>query len=190
VDIWKRVSSTYIVADPWLRLRADTCRTSRGVIVEPYYVIEAPNFVNAVALTDNHDILFVRQYRHPVGRVVTELPGGLQEDMDGSPEAAIRRELLEETGYTHSQMVFLDSFEVNPARFSNRVYSYLALDPCQTGPVQSDETEDLEIECMPLVEAVRRFDSGDLDLQPLHLVALHRALAWIKSNNPELLNGV
>ena len=190
MDIWNRVSSTYIVADPWLRLRADSCRTSRGVIVEPYYVIEAPNFVNVVALTNNHDILFVRQYRHPVGRVVTELPGGLQEDTDGSPEAAIRRELLEETGYTFSQMVLLGSFDVNPARFTNRVYSYLALGAYRTGPVQPDETEDLEIECKPLVEIVQNFDGGDLDLQPLHLVALHRALAWIRSNNPELLSGV
>ena len=172
MDIWNRVKSTYIVADPWLRLRADSCRTSRGVIVEPYYVIEAPNFVNIAALTDKHDILFVRQYRHPVGRVVTELQGGLEGDMDGSPEAAIRRELLEETGYTVSQMVFLGSFDVNPARFTNRAYSYLALGACRTGPVQPDATEELEIECKPLVEIVQKFDSGDLDLQPLHLVGL------------------
>jgi ADP-ribose pyrophosphatase len=76
MEVWHRFKSRYIVNDRWLHLRADSCRTHRGAIVDPYYVVEAPNWVNVVALTKQHEILLVRQYRHAVQMVVTEDPDG------------------------------------------------------------------------------------------------------------------
>ena len=62
---WTVESSKYLVQDPWLSLRADTCRMPDGTIVEPYYVMEYPHWVNIVALTPERQVVMVRQYRHP-----------------------------------------------------------------------------------------------------------------------------
>src|SRR5262245_57499864 len=63
-----------------------------------------------VAVTDDHKLLLVEQYRVPMAKAVIELPAGLAGDVEGSETeelvAAARRELLEETGYEASEMVF------------------------------------------------------------------------------------
>jgi ADP-ribose pyrophosphatase len=69
-----------------------------GRIVEQYYVLEYPNWANAVALTEDNKIIMVRQYRHAANIVSLEIPGGVIEDGE-DPETGMRRELLEETGY-------------------------------------------------------------------------------------------
>ncbi len=94
---WKLLSSTYIHKGPWATLRTDRCLMPGGEIVEDYYVLEYSNWVNAVAVTEDNKILLVKQYRHAAGIVSLEIPGGVI-DGDETPEHAIRRELLEETG--------------------------------------------------------------------------------------------
>ena len=97
---WTRLDSRYVVKDRWLALRADTYRTPADQIVEPCYVLEYRAWVNVVALTQAGEVVLVRQFRPGIGRTILELPGGTTDPEDASPEAAIRRELLEETGYT------------------------------------------------------------------------------------------
>ena len=94
---WTLLGSTYIHKGPWATLRADKCEMPDGRIVDEYYVLEYPNWVNAVALTEDGKVLMVRQYRHAAGVVSLEIPGGVI-DGDEQPEDAMRRELLEETG--------------------------------------------------------------------------------------------
>src|SRR5471030_1649911 len=95
---WKTLHSTYIHKGPWATLRADKCEMPDGRIVDEYFVLEYPNWVNAVAVTEEDKILFVRQYRHAAGIESLEIPGGVI-DGDEAPIDAMRRELLEETGY-------------------------------------------------------------------------------------------
>jgi ADP-ribose pyrophosphatase len=57
---WKTLSSEYIHKGPWATLRTDKCEMPSGHIVEDYYVLEYPNWVNAVAITEDNKILMVR----------------------------------------------------------------------------------------------------------------------------------
>ena len=97
---WKILSSEYLFNDLWFKVRKDTCEAPSGKIIDPYYVYEFPEWATAFALTEDNKVIMVRQYRHPVGDVIVELPGGCVDDTDKDLPTAIARELLEETGYT------------------------------------------------------------------------------------------
>ena len=71
---WKLISSEYLVSDRWLRLRADKCQLPSSKIIEPYYVLEYPTWVNVVAVTPQNEVVLVRLYRHGIGRTVLEIP--------------------------------------------------------------------------------------------------------------------
>jgi hypothetical protein len=102
---WKLLKSEYLVQDRWRSLRADTCQLLNGRTIAPYYALEYPPWVNVVALTPDHDVVLVRQYRHGVQQAVLELPSGTVEPTDASPLTAVQRELLEETGYTSQDVI-------------------------------------------------------------------------------------
>src|SRR5476651_2295963 len=95
---WKLLSSTYAYRDQWISLRSDTVELPTGQALSPFHVVEAPHWVNAIAFTPEREIVLVEQYRHPVQTVMLELPAG-KVDGDETPEQAVKRELLEETGY-------------------------------------------------------------------------------------------
>src|SRR3954468_3003547 len=92
---WKTLSSEYIFNDTWLRARKDRCERPDGKIVDPYYVMEYPTWVTAFALTANDEVILIKQYRHALGEVCIELPGGCVDASDKDYEQAVRREFLE-----------------------------------------------------------------------------------------------
>jgi len=93
------LTSRYIVQDRWLKVRADTYELPNAQVIEPYYVLEYPTWLNIVALTAQEEVVLVRLYRHGIRQTVLELPSGAVESSDASVLDATRRELLEETGY-------------------------------------------------------------------------------------------
>ena len=104
---WKLLDSEYLFKDAWLTARKDRCITPSGKIVDPYYVLEYNNWVNGVAIAEDGKVIMIRQYRQGYGRTVLEIPGGTMDSTDVSPEAAMRRELLEETGYEFEKLISL-----------------------------------------------------------------------------------
>lgn len=119
-----KLSSEYIHKDQWATLRADVCKMPNGKIIEPYYVLEYANWVNAVALTENNEAIMVRQYRHGAERTLLEIVGGVIDETDGSPEETIRRELLEETGYEFDTVEQTAVLYPNPSTSGNVTYSF------------------------------------------------------------------
>ena len=89
---WKMRSSSYIYNDTWFRARADSCEFPDGRIIEPYYVVEVPDWTNVIVITEDERVILVRQYRYPVDQVTLELPGGVIEKGE-EPMAAAKREI-------------------------------------------------------------------------------------------------
>ena len=141
---WEKLSSRYLVREQWATLRVDTCRMPNGTLIDDYYVLEYPGWVNAVALTENNEVILIRQYRHAAEKVILELPGGCI-DPGETPEQAIRRELLEETGYEFQSIEPLCTLYANPSTSGNITSSYLAKGGRKVQEQHLDGREEIEV---------------------------------------------
>jgi hypothetical protein len=84
---WSLLKSEYLFKDLWFTVRKDTCKRSDGVVIDPYYVYEFPEWVTAIPITDDGKFIFVRQYRHALGLTLMEIPGGCVDATDKSVPA-------------------------------------------------------------------------------------------------------
>ena len=171
---WKKLSSKYLVKEKWATLRVDTCDLQNGVIKDDYYVLEYPNWVNAVALTQDEKIIMVRQYRHGGDIISLEIPGGVM-DGDELPEEAIKRELLEETGYSFDSSDLIVSTYPNPATSNNVTHTYLLKGGIKTHQQHLDEHEILEVEEYTIKE-VKQLLIDNKIAQSIHCTALFYGL--------------
>jgi 8-oxo-dGTP pyrophosphatase MutT (NUDIX family) len=172
---WVVESTRSVIRDRWLSVRADRCRTPDGREVDPYYVLEYPDWVNVVAVTESDEVVLVRQYRHGVARVVLELPSGVVEGEDGGPLGTARRELLEETGYTSDSFRLTGVLSANPATHSNLTHCFLATGCRKVAEPRPDDIEDLEVVLLPLDRLGSLAREGAL-LQSLHVSSVFFAL--------------
>jgi 8-oxo-dGTP pyrophosphatase MutT (NUDIX family) len=124
-------------------------------------VLEAPDWVNVVALTPEKKILAVRQFRFGIRQLSLEIPAGLV-DPGEAPLQAAKRELDEETGYTAREWKSLGWSYANPAFLTNRVHNFLALDAQRTGSPHLEEGEDLEAYELSLEEIERAIQSDSM----------------------------
>src|SRR5215210_6359600 len=122
---WKVLESQYLHKQPWFTVRKEKCELPNGKIMQAYYTLEYPAWVNAFALTEDDQVLMVKQYRHGLGIISTELPGGVV-DAGETPEIAIARELREETGYEFTSLDYLGKISANPATSNNYTHMYIA----------------------------------------------------------------
>jgi ADP-ribose pyrophosphatase len=169
---WKLISSKKESSFRIFDLRTDHAvspRTNKG---HDFYVLESPDWVNVIPLTRQEEVVLVRQYRHGIRQVTLEIPGGLVEQGD-SPEETARRELLEETGYSASEMILIGSVYANPAFMNNICYTYLARDVSLSSAQEQDEKEDIEMVVKPLKEIPRLIRDGEIS-HSLILAAFYR----------------
>lgn len=172
---WTILKSRYIVQDEWLSLRADTCQMPNGCIVDPYYVFEFPAWVTVVALTDNDEVVLVRQYRHGIRKTVLGLPCGNITENDPSPLHAARRELLEETGYISENFIETGKLSANPANHTNLTHCFLAIDATPAATPRFDDTERIDVVLTPLPKVMELIEAGHL-FHALHVCAIFLAL--------------
>lgn len=175
---WKLINSEYLYKEQWLTLRKDVCETPAGVLVDPYYVLEYPDWVCVMAVTENDQVILVRQYRHPFGKVVMEIPGGVIDPEDAAPVAAARRELLEETGYAFEQFYSLGAVSHNPSTSTNLTHMFLATGGKYLQPQQLDFNEEIEV-IFKDIEEVRQLLKENAFLQALHVSCIHYGLEKI-----------
>ena len=134
-----------VLSTEWFRLIEKVVEGS----AHPYYVLEAPDCVTVLALSSDGRIPLVRQYRPALDRDSLELPSGHIDPGDASPEAAARRELLEETGYRAEQIQLLGVIDPDVGRLRVRIYCYFARNAVKVAPSNNDD-EQIEVsDCTP-----------------------------------------
>ena len=172
---WKTLRSEYLFNDRWFKVRREACLRPDGKLVEPYYVYDFPEWVAAVALTADGRIVMERQYRHAIGLTQFEIPGGCIDPEDANPEAAIARELREETGYEFSSYKFLGRTSSNPSTNSNWMHMFLATGGVKTADQSLDDNEDIEIHLFSIDEVKDMLRRNEI-IQSMHVTALFYAL--------------
>ena len=74
---WKVLSSEYLLRRPWLTARLDCVELPDGRVNNEYWVLEYPDWVNVIAITEDGHFIMERQYRHALGNTCYELPCGV-----------------------------------------------------------------------------------------------------------------
>jgi ADP-ribose pyrophosphatase len=141
---WKLIKSEPGPDLTLFQVRFDWLENPRNGYKVKATVVEAPDWVNVVALTPEGGLVVVQQYRFGSGEETIEIPAGIVEPAEDSRDAAAR-ELMEETGYTSSNWDYLGWVAPNPAYLNNRCHHWLARDVEQVAAPTLDNGEDLEV---------------------------------------------
>ncbi|WP_280236809.1 NUDIX hydrolase [Nocardia cyriacigeorgica] len=159
---FETISSRTVYSGAILALRLDQVAMPGGRVAERE-VVEHHGAVAVAALDDDDNIVLIRQYRHPLGTRLLELPAGLL-DIDGEdPLEAAKRELAEETGLAAREWSVLVDVALSPGFTDEALRVYLARGLHDTDrPEPEHEEADLELVRMPLTEAVRAALAGEI----------------------------
>lgn len=169
---WKVLDREYIIKRPWLTARRDKVQLPDGRIIEEYYVLEYPDWVNVIAITKDGEFVMERQYRHALGVNSIELPCGVMEEGETPIEAA-QRELLEETGYAGGEWSKLMTIAPNPGSMNNQTHCFLAVGVEKIANQSLDATEDLTVHLMSR-EDVKALLDNNMIHQALMVAPLYK----------------
>lgn len=163
---WPVVSSEKIADGLVVSVRRDQVQMPDGDVAGRE-VIEHPGAVGIVAVDEAGRVLLIRQYRHPAGRLLWEIPAGLRDVAGEPPLVTARRELLEEAGYEAADWQVLADFFTSPGITSERLRVYLARDlrrvpDAEREYVPDHEEAHLTVEWAPLEVVTSRILAGSL----------------------------
>lgn len=175
---WKTLSSQYLFDDLWFKVRKDICLAPDGRVIDPYYVYEFPEWATAFALTEDNKVVLVKQYRHPIGEVILELPGGVVDDTDKDFQSSVERELLEETGYSFSSFESLGKISANPSTNTNWMHMFLARGGKKISEQKLDHNEEIIVELYS-IEEVKQLLRENKIVQAMHVTTILYALEKI-----------
>lgn len=171
---WKVLESKKLFSEPWFTVRKDICQLPNGKKHEAYYILEYPDWATAFALTLDNKVVMVRQYRHGLGEISVELPGGVI-DKGETAEQAIRRELKEETGYEFDSVEEIGMVAPNPATSTNYMHMFIAKGGKKVAGQNLDATEDVEVLIVSIDELKKMLRENKI-VQSLHCTCIFYAL--------------
>lgn len=159
---WEVLGTEYLFRRPWLTARRDHVRLPSGVEIPEYYVLEYPDWVNMIVITEEGDFVFVRQYRHGAGETRFELVAGVVDPEDASPMEAAKRELYEETGFGGGEWREFCTLCPNSGAMTNTSHTFLATGVRRLSTQHLEATEDITVHLFSREEVLEMLKQGEI----------------------------
>lgn len=181
IQPWPKISSEARGDFRVFSVRSVIKRSPRTGAAHDFFIIDSVNWVNVIALTPDRHMVLVKQYRQGTDTVELEIPGGMIDPADDSPEAAAVRELREETGCEGENPRIIGQVFPNPAIMSNTCFTVL-VENCRVASATCfDQTEDLITKLVPMDEVPGLVASGKIR-HCLVVAALFQFELWRKNH--------
>ncbi len=181
IQPWPKISSKPLGDFRIYSIRSVAKRSPRTGLAHEFFIIDSVNWVNVVALTPDRRMVLVEQYRQGTDTVELEIPGGMIDPADPSPEAAAVRELREETGCEGEQPRVIGRVFPNPAIMSNTCFTVLVENCRIASATHFDQTEDLMTKLVSVDEVPGLVASGKIR-HCLVVAALFHFELWRQAN--------
>ncbi len=161
-DAWTvEAEEVVFAAEPFLDVRRQRVRTSSGRVVDDYYQITVPDFAIGCAVTSDRQIITLWQYKHGARASGLTFPAGMIEAGE-PPEEAMRRELLEETGYLAGETKFLGRYVCNSNQGAGWAYLFLLEDCTAVAEAAPGDLETMTLRLMEVADVDAAVHMGDV----------------------------
>lgn len=160
--LWNVTAPRTVLSTPVMNVLTSKVVCKRSGKSRDFYRLDFSAWVNIVAVTNNQELVFIRQYRFGSGRMETEIPGGAVEEGEDPLEAGLR-ELLEETGYSGENGRIIGKVCPNPALQDNFCYTVLVENVKKTAELQLDEMEDIDVFTVELKDLPALLRNGSIE---------------------------
>jgi ADP-ribose pyrophosphatase len=160
VPAWRTHGREYLFKNPWCAFRVDDVELPDGTRIE-YGVLEGGGFASVVPVTDEGNVVLVRQWRQPLGAFTLELPSGMV-DAGEEPERAAGRELYEETGFRAEKLEHLSSVHTSTGRSTEVCHLFRCVAVRDERGPRPEPTEFISVVELPYGDAVRMASEGEI----------------------------
>ena len=158
---WQKLAKSTLAQTRVFELNSIRYRHPVRATERDFVVAQPPDWVNVVALTPDHRIVMVRQFRFGIDAFSLEIPGGVMESGE-DPVAAGLRELREETGFAGTGARLMGSVHPNPAIQSNRCHFVFVEQAQATSAMEWDADEEIEVMTRPVAEVLELAHAGGI----------------------------
>lgn len=163
IQKWKVLNETDVSPSPWFPILKHTVELTNGLVIDDYYFSPLGDVVQVLALTPQHEVILVRQYKHALGEILLELPGGMQQKNKSLIQSALN-ELEEEVGVKAGadQLISLGKIANNPTKTKQITYGYILFDAEFNSAQKLDVTENIEVLTMPAPKVLQKVKDGEI----------------------------
>lgn len=158
---WTVIEEEDVSPSPWFPLLRHKVQLANGLIVDDYYFAPLGDVVMVIAVTPEREIVLVEQYKHGLGEITLEVPGGMQQKNKSVVQSALN-ELEEETGIKvkPEQLIPLGKIGNNATKTRQITYGFITFDAEFNATQKLDTTESIIIKTLPAREVLQQVKDG------------------------------
>ena len=162
IQKWTVLEEQDVSPSHWFPVTKQKVKLANNNVYD-YYFSELGDVVQVLAITKQNDVVLVKQYKHGLGEVVLELPGGMQQKDTSLTQSALN-ELEEETGIktTAEQLISLGKIAINPTKLKQVTYGFIMFNAEFNSVQQLEDTEDIQIVLKPAPEVLKLALNGGI----------------------------